>query len=226
MDYEIEELENLPKEWIDLLNSMPQVRDEFIDDKLCNEDEMISPYFFSYFSDDYLKCKPYFLCFERGEDVFNNFFNLYGKNEPIKKDIDDITLKELIVKHMEGINNIFRLSNQKTYNIAEMKIEESTYECIKKEYDLNNIESIDIKDRCADAMWHDILPNEDENPISAFDEALYNETLDYNIVYYILWPLGKIDYINNPYEAYVKLKQKGVKLYIINRNLVKYTIEQ
>ena len=65
MDYEDEELQDLPQEWIDLLNSMPEVKEEFIEDKLCNEDEMISPYLFSYFSDDYMLCKPYFLCFER-----------------------------------------------------------------------------------------------------------------------------------------------------------------
>lgn len=75
MDYEINELKYLPEEWIKLLNSMPQVKNEFIEDKRLNEDEIISPYFFSYFSDDYMLCKPYFLCFERGEEVFNILLN-------------------------------------------------------------------------------------------------------------------------------------------------------
>lgn len=172
-----------------------------------------------------LKCKPYFLCFERGEDVFNNFYNLYGDSEPTSKEIDDTTLKKLLVKHLEGINNILKLSNEKIFNIADMKFEKTNYDCIKQEYDLHNIESVEIKDKCVDIMWNNILPREDENPIFAFEQALYNETLDYNIVYYILWPLGKIDNISNPYEAYVKSRQKGVQVYIINERLVKYTIE-
>lgn len=32
-------------------------------------------------------------------------------------------------------------------------------------------------------MWYNVLPDETENPISAFVEALYNLTLDYNILY-------------------------------------------
>ena len=33
MNYKDEELKNLPQEWIDLLNSMPEVKSEFIKDK-------------------------------------------------------------------------------------------------------------------------------------------------------------------------------------------------
>lgn len=85
---------------------MPEVKGEFIEDKLCNEDEMISPYFFSYFSDDYMLCKPYFLCFERGEEVFNNFYSLYGDNKTTSKEMDDDTLKSLLIDRMKGINNL------------------------------------------------------------------------------------------------------------------------
>ena len=225
MDYEDEELQDLPQEWIDLLNSMPEVKKEFIEDKLCNKDEMISPYFFSYFSDDYMLCKPYFLCFERGEEVFNNFYSLYGDNKTISKEMDDDTLKSLLIDRMKGINNLLKLSNKKTYDISNIKFEETTYDEIDEEYDIYDIEEVDIKDYCADIMNMDILPKQTQNPISAFEEALYNLTLDYNIVYYILWPLGKIDDIENPYAAYVRLWENGIKTYVIDENLVKYTFD-
>lgn len=149
---------------------MPEVKGEFIEDKLCNEDEMISPYFFSYFSDDYMLCKPYFLCFERGEEVFNNFYSLYGDNKTTSKEMDDDTLKSLLIDRMKGINNLLKLSNKKTYDISNIKFEETTYDTLKEEYDIYDIEEVDIKDYCADIMNMDILPEETQNPISAFED--------------------------------------------------------
>lgn len=222
MDCQVDELKELPQEWITLLNSMPKIKSEFIKDKRVNKDEMITPYFFSYFSDDYMLCKPYFLCFERGEEVFNNFYSLYGENELTNNEIDDIELKKLLINRIEGINDLLKLSNEKRYNISNMKFEKTTYDKINEEYDLHNIEEIDIKDYCTDIMWTKILPDERQNPICTFEEALYNLTLDYNIVYYILWPLGKKDDIENPYTAYAKLWEKGIKTYVIDEKLVKY----
>ena len=222
MDCQVDELKELPQEWITLLNSMPKIKSEFIKDKRVNKDVMITPYFFSYFSDDYMLCKPYFLCFERGEEVFNNFYSLYGENELTNNEIDDIELKKLLINRIEGINDLLKLSNEKRYNISNMKFEKTTYDKINEEYDLHNIEEIDIKDYCTDIMWTKILPDERQNPICTFEEALYNLTLDYNIVYYILWPLGKKDDIENPYTAYAKLWEKGIKTYVIDEKLVKY----
>ena len=54
---------------------------------------------------------------------------------------------------------------------------------IKKEYNLHDIDEIDIKGEYANIMWHKVLIEETENPISVFEEALYNLILDYNIVY-------------------------------------------
>ncbi|EES48950.1 MULTISPECIES: hypothetical protein [Clostridium] len=224
MGYEVDELKDLPEEWITLLNSMPKVKNEFIDYKRANRDEMIPPYFFSYFSEDYMLCKPYFLCFERGEEVFNNFYNLFGKNEPTSKEIDDIILKKLFIKRIEGINDLYKLSNERLYNIQNMKFEKTTYDELSEEYNLHDIEEIDIKDYCSEIMWTKVLPDEKQNPICAFEEALYNLTLEYNIVYYILWPLGKKDNIENPYSPYVELWKKGIKTYVIDENLVKYIL--
>lgn len=221
-----EELKDLPKEWIELLNSMPDIKEEIIEDRHRYEDEMISPYFFSYFEDDYMKYKPFFSCFKRGEEVFNNFYSLYGDNDSIRDDINEVTLKTLLIKRMEGINNLLKMANKKTYDISNIRFEETTYDILDKEYDLSDIEEIDIKDYCADIMWDEILPDETINPISAFEEALYNLTLDYKIVYYILWPLGKKDDIENPYAAYVKLWENRIETYVINENLVKYVINK
>lgn len=222
MENEVEELKDLPQPWIDLLNSMPKIKKEIIIDKKNNESEMIPPYFLEYFSENYMQCKPYFLCFERGEEVFNNFYSLYGGNELISKDVDNVTLESLLVKRMEEINSLLELSGEEPYDISKIKFEETTYDILNKEYDLSDIDEVDIKDCFDDTMTFDILPNETENPIVAFEETLYNLTSDYNLVYYILWPLGKKDDIANPFETYVKLWEKGIKIYVINKNLVKY----
>lgn len=44
---------------------------------------------------------------------------------------------------------------------------------IKKEYNLHDIDEIDIKGECVNIMWRKVLIKETENPISAFEEALY-----------------------------------------------------
>ena len=54
-----EELQDLPQVWVDLLDSIPDIKEEFIRDKNLVRNEMISPYFFSYFMDDYKSCEPF-----------------------------------------------------------------------------------------------------------------------------------------------------------------------
>lgn len=217
-----EELRDLPQEWIELLNQMPKIKEQIVRDKKVNKYEMISPYFFSYFMDDYKLCESFF-CFERGKEVFNNLFELYGKSETaesIVKDLNEDELKKLIIKHINGINYLLKMKDEKTYDIRNMEIRELTGEQFEDDYDANDIEDSDIRDSCNEAMIYDVLPKDDENPIAAFDEALYELTLDYNIIYYILWSLGKIDDVDNPYKSYVELWKRGLKPYIIDENLL------
>lgn len=217
-----EELRDLPQEWIELLNQMPKIKERFVEDKKVNRDEMISPYFFSYFMDDYKLCEPFF-CFERGKEVFNNLFELYGKSETaesIVKNLNEDELKELIIKHINGINYLLKMEDEKTYDIRNMEIRELTGKQFEDNYYANYIEDSDVRDSCNEAMIYDVLPKDDENPISAFHEALYELTLDYNIIYYILWPLGKIDDVDNPYKGYVELWKRRIKPYIIDKNLL------
>ncbi len=223
---EYEELGDLPQEWIDLLDTMPDIREEFIEAKLYNEDEMLSPYFFSYFEEDYKLCKPFFLCFERGEAVFNNFYSLYGTTDSESKEINDAKIQTLLRKHMEGMNYLLELRNEKTYTIEEMKFEETTYESLSNEYDFQKIDNGIVLNYITDAMLFNVLPEEEDNPVVAFLEPLYQLTGNYMVIYYILWPLGGNDDLENPFAAYIELWKQGITPYIINDNLVKYTVKK
>ncbi|AEY65513.1 hypothetical protein [Clostridium sp. BNL1100] len=218
-----EELKDLPKEWVELLNFMPSIKAQFIRDKKLNRDEMISPYFFSYFIDDYKRCEPFFLCFESGKEVFDNFYELYGKEEPIiteDKTLNQDELSQLLTKHIYGMNYLLEIGGEETYDIHEMKIKELSEEDFLNQYDSDDIENEDIKGCCSQVMRLNILPDENINPIVEFEEALYELTLDYNLIFYILWPLGKVDDVENPYKPYVELWKKEIKPYIINKNLL------
>ncbi len=217
------ELKDLPQEWVDLLNSMPGIKGQFIRDKKVNRDEMISPYFFSYFLDDYKSCKPFFLCFERGKEVFDNLYELYGEDESVKqvnKILDENELTKLLIRYIEGVNYLLEMEGETTYDIHEMEIKELSEEDFLDEYDSVDIENEDIRGCCSQVMRYNILPDGDINPIVEFEEALYELTLDYNLIFYILWPLGKVDDVENPYKAYVELWKMEIKPYIINKDLL------
>ena len=101
-----------------------------------------------------------------------------------------------------------------------MDIKELSEEEFENEYDLGDIENEDIRRCCGQIMRHNVLPKASVNPIVEFEEALYELTFNYNIIFYILWPLGKVDDVENPYKAYVELWKRGIKPYIINKNLL------
>lgn len=217
MNTEIEELKELPKEWIDLLNSMPEIKDIFIGDMELNENEIIPSYFFSYFEEDFKECEPFFTCFERGKEVFDNFYELYGDGQFKSNELDDMENKLLVKKHIEAMNYLLKLDNEETYNIKNIKeMSEGEFD---NEYDRYDIANEEMEFICNRTMRHIILPDAEENFLVELEEALYQVTSDYNLIFYILWPLGKKDDIENPYKAYVELWTRGVKPYIIDKNL-------
>ena len=218
-----EELIDLPKVWVDLLNSMPDIKEVFISDKKVNSREMIPPYFFSYFIEDYKNCEPFFLCFERGKEVFDNLYELYGKNESEEladKNITETELKELITKHINGMNYLLAMKGETIYDIHKMKIEELTEQDFDDKYDAEDIEDAFIRRRCSQIIRHNILPAHQENPIVEFEEALYELTQNSYLIQYILWPLGKVVDVGNPYKAYVELWKRGIEPYIIDEDLL------
>ncbi|HCW52842.1 MAG TPA: hypothetical protein DG753_03690 [Clostridium sp.] len=212
-----EELKELPKEWIDLLNSIPEIKDLFIEDMEFNEDEIIPPYFFSYFEEDYKECEPFFTCFERGKEVFDNFYELYG-DEPFQpSELDDMKDILLVKKHIEAMNYLLQLSNAKAYNVNHIK--EMSERDFSNKYDIYDIDNVDIENCWQNSMWDNILPKKKDSFLMRLVEALYQVTSDYNLIFYILWPLGKRADVENPYRAYVELWSRGVKPYIIDENL-------
>ncbi len=57
---------------------------------------------------------------------------------------------------------------------SNVKMDKTTYEELEYEYDLEEIEENVIDGSFSRAMYRRILPRQSENPIVAFEEALYN----------------------------------------------------
>lgn len=219
----LEELEDLPKEWIDLLESMPDVMEDFVEDKELDMDEMIPSYFFSYFEDDYRKCEPFFTCFEDGKAVFDNFYGIYGETGSNDGDkiTDDEQILELMKKHIEGMKYMTGLNDKQYYDFDSMQLM-----VVSKEEFIQNEKFNDIKEEgglrseLSAAMLDYILPEEEDTPICAFYEALYEQTQNYYISYYILWPLSLIKNKGNPFESYKILWENNISVYLVDENLM------
>ncbi|MBD5135762.1 MAG: hypothetical protein HDT39_07355 [Lachnospiraceae bacterium] len=220
----LEELMDLPQEWIKLLESMPEVKEDFVEHKKLDMDEMIPIYFFSYFQDDYRKCEPFFTCFEGGKAVFDNFYGIFGNKDSndSDKNLDDEQIMKLVKKHIEGMKYLIEeLNDKEYYDFDSMQILiMSREEFNQNERFKNSNEDGGLMDEASDSMLDNILPEEEDNPIMAFHEALYEQTLDYYILYYILWPLGMIKNKNNPFEAYKKLSDNGIHVCLVDQNLM------
>ncbi len=237
-DYEDEDddYDDLPQEWIDLLEEMPDIKEQFMEDKELNEYNTVPEYFFSYF--EKLKdSEPFFTCFEGGQGVFDNFYELYGswddEEDEEEEDDDDSELSddeilELVKKHIESLKyflsviDLDRHDYGKDYfdfDNVEVKIMNSDeYAQISDEVD--KYRDKNVRNLCSDAMLDKILPNEDDNPIMAFDDALFEQTQNDYILYYILWPLGGIKDIENPFAPYEKLWEYGVDIRFVSKNLI------
>lgn len=223
----IEELSDLPKEWIDLLEKMPDVKEDFIEDKAQDMDEMIPSCFFHYFDqyyEDYKECEPFFTCFEGGKAVFDNFYGIYGDTDSNGEDkiTHDEQIMELMKKHIKGMKYMTELNDEQYYDFDSMQIMVVS----KEEYIQNKNLKYNIKEEgglrseISSAMLEYVLPEEEDNPISAFYEALYEQTQDDYIQYYILWPLSGKSNDENPFSAYKKLWENNISVYLVDENLM------
>lgn len=230
-----EVLIDLPKEWIELLNKMPKLKADWIEYKKENDD-IIPDFFFTLYLDyveKYADYKPFFTCIESGKEVFENFYKLYGswydksdeerakeiENAPQMQGLDDAQLKEIVIRYMEGVNYLLALDDEKTYDIEQMEIKRITKKEFEEKYEEDEIEE-DIFDDIGSIMLYNILPEYEENPLVEMEEPLYQLLENYKNVYYILWPLGKRDDIENPFKAYVELWERHMEPYIIDENLI------
>ncbi|MDE6253230.1 MAG: hypothetical protein K2M78_11480 [Lachnospiraceae bacterium] len=219
----LEELEDLPKEWIDLLESMPDVMEDFVEDKELDMDEMIPSYFFSYFEDDYRKCEPFFTCFEGGKAVFDNFYGIYGDtgSNDGNKITDDEQILELLKKHIEEMKYMTELNDNQYYDFDSMQLMVVSKEEFIKNEKLRDIKKEEgLRSELSAAMIDYILPEEEDNPICAFYEALYEQTQNNYILYYILWPLSLIKNKSNPFESYKILWENNISVYLVDENLM------
>lgn len=74
-------LNDLPEEWIELLDTMPELKQDWIEYVENNYPDSIPDFFFTLYLDyveKYADYKPFFTCIERGEEVFDSFYEVYG----------------------------------------------------------------------------------------------------------------------------------------------------
>ncbi|MBD5105721.1 MAG: hypothetical protein HDT41_01850 [Lachnospiraceae bacterium] len=223
----IEELSDLPEEWIKLVKTIPNLYDVFVEDKGLDMGEMLPVGFLSYFQDDYKECEPFFTCFEGGWEVFHNFYNIYGKDFDSceEEKLSDGDIRELMKKHMKGMNSLLELcADGDSYDADSMEIKilpsiEEAEEFVSDWEDWEEVECADIRQEIMNVVI-DMLPDEEENPISAFWEPLYEQTQDYHILAYIMWPLMKRADIENPFEAYKMLWEHDITIYCKDKELL------
>jgi hypothetical protein len=218
---ENEELKGVPQVWIDILNTMPDVKESFIEDY--DESEPVSGYFFDYLG-SYKEYEPFFTCCERGEEVFKLFYDYFGgydneqdNKEPkttIKMTEDRIT--ELLQKHVTGMNYFLEKNNLAEYNFSDMQIIKMNEDDFESKYDTYEIADADINEYYTNFMFHETK----SNPLGMLVEPFYALTLCYETIFYFLWPLIKEDTVENPFFAYVELYQKDIRPYIVDKNLI------
>lgn len=245
---EDEVLKDLPIEWIDLLNQRPELKEVWAKD-IKGQAESIPEYFLTgYWADDYFEkyadYEPFFSCIDRGKEVFDLFYEFCGGNdrteeeereaiekakENSKTKLSDEEIKEIVGRYIDGINfflklnedNKYELGIEGTYDINQMEIKRLSWEELEEQYDdLHSIDAGELKEYIFEAMDDMVLPDWEENILLELNEPLYQYFENYNNVYYVLWPLGKRDDIENPFKPYLELWGKNMEPFIINKNLI------
>lgn len=213
-------LEGLPDKWLKLLNEMPEIKNQMEVDKLNNKDEVISPYFFSYFYDDYEKCRDFFLCCEEGADVFNNFNEIYGKSNNALNKLNEEQIINLAKEYFTGINNLLLAADEEPYDIENMEIKICSENEFEEEYDYDEVENGDMERLCNQIVRHSMMKSENENFLANMEEPLYQLSGNYNLIYYILWPISHYKNFESPYKAYIELWKRNLKPILVDEDLL------
>lgn len=239
---------NWPKEWDNIMGQ--DLKDYFIEEGIVIEDEMedaVPEYFFTYcydmFFEKYLDYKPFFTCFEKGEEVFKNFYKIYGQSYDLgeeKEKLGDVTdeqLKKILARYIDGLKYFKTLAKEEykcevetlqswgdgLRDIAQMEIKRVTNKEFEEQYpalyDQDPYEDhYSIWEEIGDMLDEIVWPETEENFLTNFMEPLYQLLEDYNLIYYILWPIAKREDIENPFTPFVELNERGMEVYIADEN--------
>lgn len=261
---------NWPKEWDSLMDQ--DLKDYFLEERFKDDvPESFFTYGYKFFA-QYLDYKPFFTCFEKGEEVFENFYNIFGKlwdmeeertleellykqqNKTFvrdmyernslksvsqKKKLTDERLKEILIRFINGINYLKKLVGRekykeiakyntkflpfmemhKLYDIRQMEIKRITDKEFREEYAEDTLKYNSfiweyIEDALDKIVWSDFQ----ENFIMHLRKPLYELLGDYKVVNCILWPIAKKEDIENPFNPYVELNERGMEVYIADEN--------
>lgn len=230
---------DIPKQWKEILVKNEELMRIFQEQKEMDHygDEPVPPYFFHYFRPDrYEAMKGFFIDFENGiemyeyiKEIFEATKNNYKHGDsvsayfvPQKQDVSKEKLFEIASEYISQLNWILNENAEETYDFEKMDIKELTEKEFREQYDYENIDECDL--HCIKGDWIiDMLPDIENNPLSMFSEALYQMACDYDISYYISWPLvGRKDCIN-PFIAYVQLWKLGYRPWVVDKSMIVMT---
>lgn len=244
-------IKNVPDEWMVLLNKMPDLKEYFIEQAEYYDDcfEGVPESFFTgcyelYF-ESYKEYEPFFTCFERGKEVFENFYEAWGSSEDICNECDEqewekikqehkkakaelisdeTKLKEIAKRYIDGINYILSLDDEEGYDFEQMNVRILKWEEFKEEYDTDEMQDIydELKDKIADIVDDEVFPDYEDNFLLTIGiDALPD--ISVNNVYlddYILWPIAKIDDVENPFRPYYELWEYGIDIYVTDDEII------
>lgn len=232
-----------PKEWDNIMDS--DLKDYFIEEEI--EDDVPEDFFtycYEMFFEKYINYKPFFTCFEKGEEVFENFYKIYGESWDLEEgeeleDLEDLTDEQLLIQYIDGINYLQSLVEKEGYreaakhnmellqslgagefyDIGQMEIKRVTYKEFKEQYDEDDLEYNSVIWEYIEEILDEIVwPKFEENFIMNFIEPFYQLFGDYKVIDYILWPIAKREDIENPFKPYVELREREMEVYIIDKN--------
>lgn len=232
----------IPIEWKEILEKKPEIKEMFLEQESMDSygDEPIPPYFLHYFrpnKHDILK--EFFMPFSHGEEMFNRLKMIYDvtadnfENEdgsvnayfiPKKnKTISKIEIETIALQYMESINGILiDLEETSLIDCNNLKIKIMKHSEFDEKYDYYDTLGCELYDAIGD-WFRDLESEIKENPLTFFEEPLYNVACDYDLARYVMWTVVEKNNMNDPYEAYFNLWKYGYKPFFVSNELLVLT---
>jgi hypothetical protein len=232
----------IPKEWNGILEKDSEIKEMFLEQESIDiyGAEPIPAYFLHYFRPNkYDILKEFFMPFSHGEEIFNRLKMIYDltadnfENEDgsIKayffpkenKTIPKTEVEMMALQYTKSINDILiDLEETSFIDCNELKVITMKRSEFDEKYDYYDTLGCELYDLTGD-WFRDLESEIKENPLTFFDEPLYNVACDYDLARYVMWPVVEKNDMNDPYEAYFNLWKYGYKPFFVSNEILVLT---
>lgn len=240
-------IKNVPEEWMTLLDKMPEMKEYFIEQAQIDEffdgvpDSFFTGCYELYFK-SYKDYEPFFTCFKRGKEVFENFYEAFGFNDlnddeyekylqereksKLELKLNETKLKEIAKRYIKGINNIMASEDEEVYDFEEMSVRILEQEEFEEDYDTDGMQDLyfELEEEIEDILDDNFFPDyeDSENFLLNLSTNALPEFTGNNrfIANYILWPMAETNDMENPFRPFFELWKYDIKLYITDDEIL------